>query len=78
MGRNYMKKKLTNEEKYKYTKYRILCWYLVIITGIMTIAFSLLSLIQHVSPIFAVISFILEMVFTKLMKYFKEVKKEKE
>ncbi len=72
------KKKLTNEQKYNYTKYRIFCWYIIIISGIATIAFSLLSLFQKVTPIFAIISFIIEIIFTKLREHLKEEKQEKE
>jgi len=28
MGKSMTKKKLTNEQKYNYTKYRIFCWYI--------------------------------------------------
>lgn len=69
-----MQKKLSNEKKYKYAKYRIFCWYMIIFTGVLTIVLSIFSLTTHLSPIFAIISFILEVVFTKLKEKFKEEK----
>lgn len=71
-----MQKKLTNEKIYRYTKYRIFCWYMIIITGVLTIAFSLLSLLNKISPIFAVIAFLLEVIFTKLKEKFNTKEKE--
>lgn len=65
------KNKITNEQKYKYAKYNLICWYLIIITGILTIAFSLLSLFKNISPIYAIISFILEIIFTKVREKFR-------
>ncbi|MCI8588700.1 MAG: hypothetical protein HFG40_03515 [Bacilli bacterium] len=69
-----MPKKLSNEEKYKYAKYRVFCWYMIVFTGILTIVLAILSLTIQLSPVFAIISFILETIFTKLKEKFKEEK----
>lgn len=61
-----MSQKLSNDNKYKYRKYRIFLWYMIIITGFMTIVLSLFSLFSKISPIYAIISFILEVIFTKM------------
>lgn len=72
-----MTKKLTNDEKYRYAKWRVFCWYMIVITGFLTIVLSLFSLFAGLSPIFAFVSFILEIVFTKVREYFKEEKEIK-
>jgi len=73
-----MKKSTKEIDEYQYMKYRVFCWYMVIIFGVLTIALSLLSLFQNISPIFAIISFILEVIFTKLMEHYKTENKKKE
>lgn len=57
--------KLTNDEIFKNRKIRAILWYLIIIFGVGTIALSLCSLIIKLNPIYAVICFILETIFTK-------------
>ena len=78
MGGNQMKKSSKEVDLYQYMKYRVFCWYMIIIFGILTIALSLLSLFKNISPIFAIISFIMEVIFTKLMEHFKTENKQKE
>ena len=78
MEENTVKKKQKEIDQYRYMKYRIFCWYMIIVFGILTIALSLLSLFQNISPIFAILSFVMEVVFTKLMEHFKTEKKQKE
>lgn len=57
--------KLTNDEIFKNRKLRTILWYSIIIFGVATITLSLCSLIIQLSPIYAIICFILETVFTK-------------
>lgn len=70
-----MQKKLTNEEKYRYLRYRLICYYMIIVTGILTIGLSLASLFLKISPIYAIICFVLEVVFSKLRVYFRDKEK---
>ncbi len=77
MGGNKVKK-AKEIDQYQYMKYRVFCWYMIIVFGILTIALSLLSLFKNISPIFAILSFIMEVVFTKLMNHFKTEEKQKE
>lgn len=76
MGGNKMKKSPKEIDQYQYMKYRVFCWYMVIVFGILTIALSLLSLFRNISPIFAILSFIMEVIFTKLMEHFKKDNKQ--
>lgn len=76
MGGNKMKKSPREIDQYQYMKYRVFCWYMVIVFGILTIALSLLSLFRNISPIFAILSFIMEVIFTKLMEHFKTDNKQ--
>lgn len=76
MGGNKMKKSPKEIDQYQYMKYRVFCWYMVIVFGILTIALSLLSLFRNISPIFAILSFIMEVIFTKLMEHFKTDNKQ--
>ncbi len=71
-----MKKSPKEIDQYQYMKYRVFCWYMVIVFGILTIALSLLSLFRNISPIFAILSFIMEVIFTKLMEHFKTDNKQ--
>lgn len=74
-------KKSTKEkeiDQYQYMKYRVFCWYMIIIFGILTIALSLLSLFKNISPVFAIIAFIMEAVFTRLTKHFQVEEKSRE
>lgn len=71
-----MKKSPKEIDQYQYMKYRVFCWYMVIVFGILTIALSLLSLFRNISPIFAILSFIMEVIFTKLMEHFKKDNKQ--
>ena len=77
MGGNKVKKAKEIDQD-QYMKYRVFCWYMIIVFGILTIALSLLSLFKNISPIFAILSFIMEVVFTKLMNHFKTEEKQKE
>lgn len=67
-----MKKKLTNDEIYKKTKLSVTLWYLIILFGIATIVLAISSLVFKISPIFCIITFILETIFTKYRNNIKE------
>lgn len=55
-----MKKKISNEEREKLLKRRVMLWYGIIVFGILTILLSILSLTIKLNPIYAIISFVLE------------------
>ena len=59
-------KKMTNDDKYKLIKQKMILWYLIILLGVLTIVLSVFSLVFKISPIYAVICFILELIFSKL------------
>lgn len=59
-------KKMTNDDKYKLIKQKMVLWYLIIILGVLTIVLSVFSLVFKISPIYAVICFVLEIIFSKL------------
>lgn len=55
-----MKKKISNKEREKLLKRRVMLWYGIIVFGILTILLSILSLTIKLNPIYAIISFVLE------------------
>lgn len=58
-------KKLTNDEKLKRVKLRKILKVLIIILAILTIIFSILTLIMKLNPIFACLSFVIEVILNK-------------
>ena len=71
--------KLSNDEKAaRYQKRKILFW-LIIIFGLATIVLSVLSLVIKISPIFPIISFVIEAILSKVRDKlnFKEEEKKK-
>lgn len=67
-----MKNKLTNEEIYKKTKLNKVFWNLIIIFGLATIILAISSLVFKISPIYCVITFVLETVVTRCRNNIKE------
>ena len=65
-------KKLTNEEIYKKTRLSKIYWYLIIIFGLATIILAVSSLVFKISPVFCIIGFILETLFTKMRNNIRE------
>ena len=58
-------KKLSNDEiASRYKKRKILYW-LILVFGLATIVLAVLSLVIKISPIFAIISFIIEAILSK-------------
>ena len=66
-------KKLTNEEIYKKTKLAKASWYLIVVFGLATIVLAVSSLVFKISPIYCVITFIVE---TEINKYRNKLKEE--
>lgn len=64
--------KLTNEEIYKRTKLSSILWYLIIVFGLATITLAVSSLVFKISPIFCIITFVIETVVTKYRNKIKE------
>jgi len=62
-----MKKEQTisNQEKLDRLKLRKILWYLIIISGLLVLVFSVFSLITGFTPLPAIICFVLEAVFSK-------------
>lgn len=67
-----MKKKLTNEQIYKKTKLNKVLWNLIIIFGLATIVLAISSLVFKISPIYCIITFVLETVVTRYRNNLKE------
>ena len=57
--------KLSNEEKESRYKKRKILLALIVIFGISTIVLSVLSIIFKISPVFALISFVIEAILSK-------------
>ena len=57
--------KLSNDEKALRYKKRKVLLYLIIVFGLATIVLSVLSIIIKISPVFALISFVIEAVLSK-------------
>ena len=57
--------KLTNDEKIKRVKQRQILRYLIIIFGLLTLGLAIYSLVAEISPIYAIISFIIEFCLSK-------------
>lgn len=57
--------KLTNDEKLKRVKQRNILRWLIIIFGLVTLGLAIYSLIVGVSPIYAIISFVIEFCLSK-------------
>ena len=57
--------KLTNEEKIKRVKIRRILRWLIIFLGLLTLVLAIYSLVTKDSPIYAVISFIIELILSK-------------
>lgn len=66
------KRKLTNEEIYNKTKNSRVLWYLMILFGISTVVLAVCSLIFKISPIYSIISLILEILLKKSRNKIKE------
>ena len=60
-----LKDKLSNDEKSDRYKKRKILFYLIIVFGFTTIILSVASLVIKISPIFAVISFVIETILSK-------------
>lgn len=58
-------KKITNDEKFKAFKKRKILRIFIIIFAFLTIILAMLSLMIKISPIFALLSFIIEVCLTK-------------
>lgn len=57
--------KFTNDEKVeRFSKRKILLW-LIVIFGLATVVLSVLSLVLKISPVFAVITFVIEAILSK-------------
>lgn len=65
-------KKLNNEEIYKKTKLSKILWYVIILFGLSTIILAVCSLVFEISPIYCIITFILEAISTKWRSKIKE------
>ena len=65
-------KKLDNEEIYKKTKLSRILWYAIMLFGLSTIILAVCSLIFEISPIYCIITFILEAISTKWRSKIKE------
>lgn len=65
------KNNITNEDKYNIAKKKIFLWYMIIVFGILTIVLSIISLVFKISPIYAIICFVLEIIFSKLYEKLK-------
>ncbi len=59
------KQSITNEEKYKRIKLRLVLWYLIIIFGLATITLSIFSLFMNLNPIYPLICFLIEALITR-------------
>lgn len=57
--------KITNDEKIKRVKTRKILKYFIIFFGFLTLILAIHSLITKASPIFALISFIIEVILSK-------------
>ena len=71
-----MKKKLTNEEVYKKTKLNKVLWNLIIVFGLATIVLAVSSLVLNISPLYCVITFVLETIVSKYRNKIKEELKD--
>lgn len=58
-------KVITNDEKLSRLKQRKILWYGIILFGFLTILLSIFSLFQQLSPLYALICFIVEVILTK-------------
>lgn len=56
---------MTNDEKVKVMKKRRTLYYLIILFGVATLVLALFSLIEKISPIPAIITFLIEAILTK-------------
>lgn len=56
---------MTNDEKVKVMKKRRALYYLIIFFGVATLVLALFSLIEKISPIPAIITFLIEAILTK-------------
>ena len=56
---------MTNDEKIKVMKKRRVLYYLIIFFGVATLVLALFSLIEKISPIPAIITFLIEAILTK-------------
>ena len=56
---------MTNDEKVKVMKKRRTLYYLIIFFGVATLVLALFSLIEKISPIPAIITFLIEAILTK-------------
>ncbi len=56
---------MTNDEKVKVMKKRRVLYYLIIFFGVATLVLALFSLIEKISPIPAIITFLIEAILTK-------------
>lgn len=65
-------RKLDNEEIYKKTKLSRILWYAIMLFGLSTIILAVCSLIFEISPIYCIITFILEAISTKWRSKIKE------
>lgn len=65
-------RKLNNEEIYKKTKLSRILWYMIILLGLFTIILAVCSLVFGISPIYCIITFILEAISTKWRSKIKE------
>lgn len=65
-------KKLDNEEIYKKTKLSRILWYAIMLFGLSTIILAVCSLVFEISPIYCIITFILEAISTKWRSKIKE------
>ncbi len=71
--------KLTNDEKIRNVKLRKILKYIIMLLALLTIIFSVLSLWKNITPIFAIIFFIIEVIVSKYREKLdpRENKKEK-
>lgn len=65
-------RKLDNEEIYKKTKLSRILWYAIMLFGLSTIILAVCSLVFEISPIYCIITFILEAISTKWRSKIKE------
>lgn len=65
-------RKLNNEEIYKKTKLSRILWYAIMLFGLSTIILAVCSLVFEISPIYCIITFILEAISTKWRSKIKE------
>ena len=56
---------MTNDEKIKVIKKRRILYYLIIFFGLTTLVLALFSLVEKITPIPAIITFLIEAILTK-------------